>query len=97
MIEALRKVIKRMHYPLEVMLTCVRWYVAYPPSLRHIDHGTLRHHLLVDHATVHHWAMKIVPASPQPRHRQHAACREARTGRRLRRSGHPPRRDDSAL
>jgi bacterioferritin (cytochrome b1) len=30
MIEALRKVIKRMHYPLEVMLTCVRWYVAYP-------------------------------------------------------------------
>ena len=29
MIEALRKVIKRMHYPLEVMLVCVRWYVAY--------------------------------------------------------------------
>jgi hypothetical protein len=26
MIEALRKVIKRLHYPLEVMLTCVRWY-----------------------------------------------------------------------
>jgi transposase-like protein len=37
MIEALRKVIKRMHYPLEVMLTCVRWYVAYPLSLRHIE------------------------------------------------------------
>jgi hypothetical protein len=36
MISALRKVIKRMHYPLEVMLTCVRWYVAYPLSLRHI-------------------------------------------------------------
>jgi putative transposase len=28
MIEALRKVIKRMHYPLEVMLVCVRWYAA---------------------------------------------------------------------
>jgi putative transposase len=28
MIEALRKVIKRMHYPLEVMLICVRWYVS---------------------------------------------------------------------
>jgi len=25
MIETLRKVIKRMHYPLEVMLICVRW------------------------------------------------------------------------
>ena len=37
MIQALRKVIKRMHYPLEVMLTCVRWYAAYPLSLRHIE------------------------------------------------------------
>ena len=34
---ALRKVLKRLHYPLEVMLTCVRWYVAYPLSLRHIE------------------------------------------------------------
>jgi putative transposase len=32
--EALSKVLKRLHYPLEVMLTCVRWYVAYPLSLR---------------------------------------------------------------
>lgn len=30
MIKALRKVIKRVHYPLEVMLTCVHWYLAYP-------------------------------------------------------------------
>ena len=37
MIEELRKVIKRMHYPLDVMLTCVRWYAAYPLSLCHID------------------------------------------------------------
>lgn len=34
MIDALRKVIKRMHFPLDVMLTCVRWYAAYPLSLR---------------------------------------------------------------
>ena len=26
---ALRKVLKRIHYPLEVILTCERWYVAY--------------------------------------------------------------------
>ena len=31
------KVLKRLHYPIDVMLTCVRWYVAYPLSLRHID------------------------------------------------------------
>ena len=33
----LNKVLKRLHYPLEVMLTCVRWYVTYPLSLRHIE------------------------------------------------------------
>ena len=35
--DALHKVLKRLHYPLEIMLTCVRWYVAYPLSLRHIE------------------------------------------------------------
>lgn len=25
----LRKVLKRLHYPQEMMLTCVSWYVAY--------------------------------------------------------------------
>jgi putative transposase len=34
---ALRKALKRIHYSLEVVLTCVRWYVAYPLSLRHIE------------------------------------------------------------
>lgn len=33
----LRKVIKRLHYPLEVMLVCVRWYAAYPLSLRKLE------------------------------------------------------------
>ena len=33
----LRKVLKRLHYPLEVMLTCVHWCVAYPLSLRLIE------------------------------------------------------------
>jgi len=36
----LNKVLKRLQYPLEVMLTCVRWYVAYPLSLRKAS-GTL--------------------------------------------------------
>lgn len=36
-VEALRKVLMRMHDPLEVKLVCVRWYVAYPLSLRHIE------------------------------------------------------------
>jgi len=31
------KVLKRLHYPLDMMLLCVRWYVAYPLSLRHLE------------------------------------------------------------
>ena len=61
MIEALRKVIKRMHYPLEVMLICVRWYAAYPLSLRHIEEMMHERGVFVDHATVHRWAIKILP------------------------------------
>jgi transposase-like protein len=61
MIEELHKVIKRMHYPLDVMLTCVRWYAAYPLSLRHIEEMMAERGVCVDHATVHRWAMKILP------------------------------------
>jgi transposase-like protein len=61
MIEALRKVIKRQHYPLEVMLTCVRWYVAYPLSLRHIEEMMAERGISVDHATIHRWSLKILP------------------------------------
>ena len=61
MIDALRKVIKRMHYPLEVMLTCVRWYAAYPLSLRHIEEMMQERGVFVDYATVHRWALKMLP------------------------------------
>ena len=61
MIETLSKVIKRMHYPLEVMLVCVRWYSAYPLSLRHIEEMMAERGVFVDHATVHRWAIKILP------------------------------------
>jgi hypothetical protein len=29
--------VKRLHYPLEVMLVCVRWYAAYPLRCHHFD------------------------------------------------------------
>ena len=61
MIEALRKVIKPLHYPIEVMLVCVRWYAAYRQSLRHIEELMEERGVFVDHATVHRWAIKIVP------------------------------------
>ncbi|MFC7519037.1 IS6 family transposase [Herbaspirillum sp. GCM10030257] len=59
--DALRHVLKRLHYPLEIMLTCVRWYVAYPLSLRHIEEMMHEHGVFVDHTTIHRWTMKILP------------------------------------
>ena len=61
MFMALCKVVKRMHYPMEVMLTCVRWYAAYPLGLRHIEERMAGRGVGVDHATVHRWAIKILP------------------------------------
>jgi transposase-like protein len=45
MIDALRKVIKRMHYPL---------------SFRHIEEIMQERGVFVDHTTVHRWAIKIL-------------------------------------
>ncbi|MFJ1260065.1 IS6 family transposase [Cupriavidus sp. CuC1] len=56
------KVLKRLHYPLDVMLTCVRWYVAYPLSLRHLEQMMAERGIAVDHSTVHRWAIKLLPA-----------------------------------
>ena len=61
MIKELRKVIKRMHYPLEVMLVCVRWYAAYPLSFHHLEEVMTERGVFVDHSTVHRWAIKMLP------------------------------------
>ncbi len=61
MIEALGRVILRMHYPLEVMLVCVRWYAAYPLSFRHIEEMMIERGVFVDHFTVHRWAYMDAP------------------------------------
>ena len=58
---AVSKALKRLHYPLDVMLTCVRWYVAYPLSLRHLEEMMSERAVSVDHSTVHRWAIKLLP------------------------------------
>ena len=59
--EAVRKVLKRLHYPIEVMLVCVRWYAAYPFSLRQIEEMMVERGVVVDHATIHRWSIKMMP------------------------------------
>jgi putative transposase len=43
---------------LDIMLLCVRWYVAYALSLRNQERG-----LFVDQSTIHRWVIKLVPVS----------------------------------
>jgi putative transposase len=57
----LRRVIMRLHFPLEIMLVCVRGYAAYPLSLRNLEEMMAERGVLVDHATVHRWALKMLP------------------------------------
>ncbi len=58
---AVARVLKRLHYPLDVILMCVRWYVAYPLSLRHLEEMMAERGIAVDHSTVHRWAIKLLP------------------------------------
>lgn len=44
-----RKVLQRLHYPLEIMLVCVRWYAAYPLSLRNLEEMMAERGVAIDH------------------------------------------------
>ncbi len=53
--------LKRLHYPLHVILLCVRWYVAYSLSLRNLEEMMAERGFAVDHSSVHRWVIKLVP------------------------------------
>jgi len=79
MIEALRRVVQRMHYPLELMLVCVRWYSAYPLSFRQIEEMTAERGVFVDHSALHRWSMKVLPVpAAVVRRRQRPVCKSWR-------------------
>jgi len=58
---AVAKVLRRLHYRLDVILLCVRWYVAYPLSLRHLEQMMAGRGISVDHSTVHRQVLKLLP------------------------------------
>ena len=43
------------------LLVCVRWYAAYPLSLRNLEEMMAERGVAVDHATVYRWALKLLP------------------------------------
>ena len=57
----LARVLKRLHYPVDLILLCVRWYVAYSLSLRDLEEMVAERGFEVDHSTVHRWVVKLLP------------------------------------
>ena len=49
------------HFAKDILLTCVRWYVAYPLSYRHGEELMEERGVSVDHSTVHRWVLKYSP------------------------------------
>jgi len=61
---------KGAHFPPEIILMGVRWYVAYPLSTRHVEELMLERGVHVDHSTVNRWVIKYSPLLEEAFHRR---------------------------
>src|ERR671927_1228802 len=61
---------KGAHFPTEVILMGVRWYVAYPLSYRHVEELMEERGVPVDHATIQRWVVKYSPLLEEAFHRR---------------------------
>ena len=52
---------KRMRFPLDIILVCIRWYAAYPLSYRHIEEIMEERGVFVDHSSINRWAIRFLP------------------------------------
>jgi putative transposase len=60
---------KGAHFPKEVILMGVRWYVAYPLSTRHVEELMEERGVELDHATINRWVIKYSPQLEEAFHR----------------------------
>jgi hypothetical protein len=49
---------KGAHFPKDIMLMGVRWYVAYPLRTRHVEAFMQERGVEVDHSTINRWGIK---------------------------------------
>jgi transposase-like protein len=61
---------KGAHFPKEIILMGVRWYVAYPLSTRHVEELMEERGVSVDHATINRWVVKYSPQLEEEFHRR---------------------------
>jgi putative transposase len=53
--------IKRMRFPLDVILVCIRWYAAYSLSYRNLEEMMEERGVFVDHSSINRWAIRFLP------------------------------------
>src|SRR4029450_4278415 len=61
---------KGAHFPPDIILMGVRWYVAYPLSTRHVEELMLERGVHVDHSTINRWVVKYSPQLEEAFHRR---------------------------
>jgi len=61
---------KGAHFPQEIILMGVRWYLAYPLSYRHVEELMEERGVDVDHATLQRWVVKYSPQLEAAFHRR---------------------------
>src|SRR5712692_663841 len=64
---------KGAHFPPDVILMGVRWYVAYPLSTRHVEELMLERGVHVDHSTIQRWVVKYSSQLEEAFHRRKRA------------------------
>jgi putative transposase len=61
---------KGAHFVKDIILTCVRWYVAYPLSYRQVEELMQERGVSVDHATINRWVLKYSSQLEEVFHRR---------------------------
>jgi transposase-like protein len=61
---------KGTYFVPDMILTCVRWYLAYPLSDRHVEELMQDRGVSVDHSTVNRWVLKYSPQWEEAFHRR---------------------------
>jgi hypothetical protein len=61
---------KGAHFPKEIILMGVRWYLAYPLSTRHVEELMEERGVDVDHSTINRWTIKYSPLLEEAFHRR---------------------------
>ena len=58
------------HFPPDIILMGVCWYVAYPLSYRHVEELMEERGVPIDHATIQRWVVKYSPLLEEAFHRR---------------------------